>query len=107
MKVDLHEFYEMQNKSEYFFRLFQHLADINKWGMDVIKVAEFSNNRALTCVTYTILQVTHTTWILLKKNLRGRWMPHLSRYTHSVTASINPFVCIVFAIRCSTYFGFF
>lgn len=34
----------------------KHLADINKWGMDVIKVAEFSNNRALTCVTYTILQ---------------------------------------------------
>ena len=50
-----------------FFLLFQHLADINKWGMDVIKVAEFSNNRALTCVTYTILQVTHTTWIILKK----------------------------------------
>ncbi|XP_036365375.1 cAMP-specific 3',5'-cyclic phosphodiesterase 4C isoform X4 [Octopus sinensis] len=34
----------------------KHLADIDKWGIDVFKISEYSNNRPLTCVTYTILQ---------------------------------------------------
>ncbi|XP_055885166.1 cAMP-specific 3',5'-cyclic phosphodiesterase 4C-like isoform X5 [Biomphalaria glabrata] len=32
------------------------LNDIDKWGIDIFKVNEFSNNRPLTCVTYTIFQ---------------------------------------------------
>ncbi|CAG5135685.1 unnamed protein product [Candidula unifasciata] len=32
------------------------LNDVNKWGVDVFKISEYSNNRPLTCVTYTIFQ---------------------------------------------------
>ncbi|XP_076439876.1 3',5'-cyclic-AMP phosphodiesterase 4C-like isoform X2 [Babylonia areolata] len=32
------------------------LADIDRWGIDLFKVSEFSNNRPLTTVCYTILQ---------------------------------------------------
>ncbi|BFZ16436.1 hypothetical protein BsWGS_19474 [Bradybaena similaris] len=32
------------------------LNDINKWGVDMFKIYEYSNNRPLTCVTYTIFQ---------------------------------------------------
>ena len=42
-----------------YFIFFQHLADINKWGADIIKIAEFSDNRPLTCITYKIFQVGH------------------------------------------------
>lgn len=34
----------------------KYLADIDKWGVDLFKISEYSNNRPLTCVTYTILQ---------------------------------------------------
>jgi len=30
--------------------------DIDKWGLDLFKIAEYSNNRPLTCVTYRIFQ---------------------------------------------------
>lgn len=36
--------------------LSQHLAEINKWGPDVFKIAEYSGNRPLTCMTYKIFQ---------------------------------------------------
>ncbi|XP_052776417.1 cAMP-specific 3',5'-cyclic phosphodiesterase 4C-like isoform X5 [Mya arenaria] len=32
------------------------LSDIDKWGVDMFKIAEYSNNRPLTCVTYKIFQ---------------------------------------------------
>ncbi|CAL1532200.1 unnamed protein product [Lymnaea stagnalis] len=32
------------------------LNDIDKWGVDMFKISEYSNNRPLTCVTYTIFQ---------------------------------------------------
>ncbi|VDI78483.1 cAMP-specific phosphodiesterase 4 [Mytilus galloprovincialis] len=36
--------------------LAQTLTDINKWGADVFKIAEYSGNRPLTCTTYKIFQ---------------------------------------------------
>ncbi|XP_041357880.1 cAMP-specific 3',5'-cyclic phosphodiesterase 4C-like [Gigantopelta aegis] len=33
-----------------------HLNDVSKWGVDVFKISEFSNNRPLTSITYTIFQ---------------------------------------------------
>ena len=36
---------------------FQLLGDLDKWGVDMFKIAEYSNNRPLTCVTYKIFQV--------------------------------------------------
>ncbi|PVD23029.1 hypothetical protein C0Q70_16290 [Pomacea canaliculata] len=34
----------------------KYLSNLDKWGVDLFKIAEYSNNRPLTCVTYTILQ---------------------------------------------------
>ncbi|XP_069125970.1 3',5'-cyclic-AMP phosphodiesterase 4C-like isoform X2 [Argopecten irradians] len=36
--------------------LSQYLEDINKWGIDLFKIAELSNKQPLTCVTYMIFQ---------------------------------------------------
>ncbi|XP_028987628.1 cAMP-specific 3',5'-cyclic phosphodiesterase 4B-like isoform X2 [Betta splendens] len=36
--------------------LSKDLEDINKWGLNVFKIAEHSHNRPLTCVMYTIFQ---------------------------------------------------
>lgn len=41
------------------FFVLQYLSNLDKWGVDLFKIAEYSNNRPLTCVTYTILQVSH------------------------------------------------
>ena len=37
--------------------LFQQMNTIDKWGCDVFRIADLTNNRPLTAVTYTILQV--------------------------------------------------
>lgn len=37
---------------------FQILEDIDKWGIDVYKIAELSNRKPLTTVTYTIFMVS-------------------------------------------------
>lgn len=37
--------------------LFQEIEDINRWGMDVFKIAEFSGNRPLTVLMFSIFQV--------------------------------------------------
>lgn len=37
--------------------VFQELEDVNKWGLNVFKVTEFSGNRPLTVMMYTIFQV--------------------------------------------------
>ncbi|MEQ2208490.1 hypothetical protein XENOCAPTIV_002805, partial [Xenoophorus captivus] len=36
------------------------LEDINKWGLNIFKVAEHSHNRPLTCVMYKIFQAVFT-----------------------------------------------
>ncbi|XP_040910829.1 cAMP-specific 3',5'-cyclic phosphodiesterase 4B-like isoform X1 [Toxotes jaculatrix] len=36
--------------------LSKDLEDINKWGLNIFKVAEHSHNRPLTCIMYTIFQ---------------------------------------------------
>ncbi|XP_072129978.1 3',5'-cyclic-AMP phosphodiesterase 4B isoform X2 [Mobula birostris] len=36
--------------------LSKELDDLNKWGLNIFKVAEFSNNRPLTCIMYSIFQ---------------------------------------------------
>lgn len=34
----------------------QLLSDIDKWGIDIFRIGELSNNRPLTCVAYTAFQ---------------------------------------------------
>lgn len=36
----------------------QELEHVNKWGLNVFKISEFSGNRPLTVMMYTIFQVT-------------------------------------------------
>lgn len=36
----------------------QELEDVNRWGIDIFKVSEYSGNRPLTVTMYTIFQVT-------------------------------------------------
>lgn len=36
----------------------QELDDVNRWGIDIFKVSEYSGNRPLTVTMYTIFQVT-------------------------------------------------
>ena len=35
----------------------KEMEGLDKWGCDLFRIAELSDNRPLTCVTYTILQV--------------------------------------------------
>lgn len=37
--------------------LLQECEDINRWGLDMFKIAEYSGNRPLTVVMYSIFQV--------------------------------------------------
>lgn len=46
---------------------FQELEHVNKWGLNVFKISEFSGNRPLTVMMYTIFQVTNVTSIFLNK----------------------------------------
>jgi len=41
--------------------LFQTLAEIDKWGIDIFRIADLTNNRPLTAIAYTVFQVTTTT----------------------------------------------
>lgn len=38
--------------------IFQILEDIDKWGIDVYRIAELSNRKPLTTVTYAIFMVS-------------------------------------------------
>lgn len=40
----------------------QIMNNVDKWGIDVFKVAELTNNRPLTATTFTILQVIISFW---------------------------------------------
>lgn len=35
----------------------QEIEDINRWGLDIFKIAEFSGNRPLTVIMYSVFQV--------------------------------------------------
>lgn len=37
--------------------LLQEIEDINRWGLDIFKIAEFSGNRPLTVIMYSVFQV--------------------------------------------------
>ncbi|KAG9343415.1 hypothetical protein JZ751_013579, partial [Albula glossodonta] len=37
-------------------QLAKELDDLNKWGLNIFRVSEFSNNRPLTCIMYAIFQ---------------------------------------------------
>lgn len=39
-------------------QLGQQLAELDTWGIDIFKIGDLSNNRPLTCVAYTIFQVS-------------------------------------------------
>jgi len=53
--------------------LFQTLAEIDKWGIDIFRIADLTNNRPLTAIAYTVFQVTTTTTIItaLKETTAG------------------------------------
>lgn len=50
------------------FPLFQELEHVNKWGLNVFKISEFSGNRPLTVMMYTIFQVTTVDCFSLSKS---------------------------------------
>lgn len=54
----------------HFFAVFisQEIEDINRWGMDIFKLAEYSGNRPLTVMMYAIFQVKK---LLSFQNLHG------------------------------------
>lgn len=39
-----------------------HLGDLDTWGIDIFKLGDLSANRPLTCVAYTIFQVSILTF---------------------------------------------
>lgn len=41
----------------FLFLLLKELEHVNKWGLNVFKISEFSGNRPLTVMMYTIFQV--------------------------------------------------
>lgn len=47
---------EEKEKNDCLF-FFQELEHVNKWGLNVFKISEFSGNRPLTVMMYTIFQV--------------------------------------------------
>lgn len=40
----------------------QELDDLNKWGLNIFRLAEFSNNRPLSCIMFAIFQVGEKQW---------------------------------------------
>lgn len=44
----------------------QELNDLNKWGLNIFRVAEFSNNRPLSCIMFAIFQVCGTSCFCYK-----------------------------------------
>lgn len=43
----------------------KELENLDKWSFNIFKVAEFSNNRPLSCIMYAIFQVKN-----IKKNIQ-------------------------------------
>ena len=42
----------------------QLLADLDTWGIDIFKIGDLSNHRPLTCVAYTLFQVSCNTYFV-------------------------------------------
>uniref|UniRef100_A0A3B4VDX3 Phosphodiesterase n=2 Tax=Seriola TaxID=8160 RepID=A0A3B4VDX3_SERDU len=47
-------------KTEHEDALARELNDLNKWGLNIFRVAEFSNNRPLSCIMFAIFQAVFT-----------------------------------------------
>lgn len=47
----------------------QEMEDVNRWGIDMFKISEYSGNRPLTVTMYTIFQVTPPNILSLKHRL--------------------------------------
>ncbi len=62
----------------------QELEDINRWGIDIFKVAEYSGNRPLTVTMYTIFQVTHPNTLTLQHSYNRVWSFLLYNLKHLV-----------------------
>ncbi|GCC29892.1 hypothetical protein chiPu_0008335 [Chiloscyllium punctatum] len=82
--------------------LSKELDDLNKWGLNIFKVAEFSNNRPLTCIMYSIFQErdllktfripldTFVTYIMtLEDHYHGDVAYHNSLHAADVTQSTH------------------
>ena len=54
----------LKSKVKYF--CFQILDHADKWGVDMFRIAEITDNKTLTCVTYTIFQVKIYLFHILK-----------------------------------------
>lgn len=53
--------------------LSKELEDLNKWGLNIFTVSEYSEHRPLTCIMYAIFQV------------RYNWLLHSRAHTHMHT----------------------
>lgn len=90
----------------------QELEDVNRWGIDIFKVSEYSGNRPLTVTMYTIFQVTQATlrcffnqsivltwslhWIT-SGILYGKWMNMDGKWMNKRTTSPTNFhECLIF-----------
>lgn len=60
------------------FWFFQELEHVNKWGLNVFKISEFSGNRPLTVMMYTIFQVK-TSLFCFSGSFAAWWIPKLSK----------------------------
>uniref|UniRef100_A0A671TMC5 Phosphodiesterase n=1 Tax=Sparus aurata TaxID=8175 RepID=A0A671TMC5_SPAAU len=80
----------------------QELEDLNKWGFNIFRVAEFSNNRPLSCIMYTIFQErellktfripvdTFVTYVMtLEDHYHGNVAYHNSLHAADVTQSTH------------------
>ncbi|ELU18933.1 hypothetical protein CAPTEDRAFT_180250 [Capitella teleta] len=84
-----------------------YMANLDKWGLDIFKVAQLTNNRPLTCVTYTILQerelckafkiapnVLVTYLMHLEDHYRKDVPYHNNVHAADVTQSSNVLLCV-------------
>lgn len=53
-----------------FFLLLKEIEDINRWGLDIFKIAEYSGNRPLTVVMYSVFQVR--AFLLMHSNRKSQ-----------------------------------
>ncbi|KAG9351044.1 hypothetical protein JZ751_024934 [Albula glossodonta] len=59
--------------------LSKELEDLNKWGLNIFTVSEYSYNRPLTCIMYAIFQVSLATSIPLHSLLDATLLPAVMR----------------------------
>ncbi|XP_012288313.1 cAMP-specific 3',5'-cyclic phosphodiesterase isoform X3 [Orussus abietinus] len=78
------------------------LSDIDKWGVDIFRIGELSNNRPLTCVAYTVFQsrdllkslaITPKTFVTFMMTLEDHYVKdnpfHNSLHAADVTQSTH------------------